>query len=97
MNEVIQQAINQLNKRLPHGKFQESAKFEILDEGYILLDKDGARIANVDAAVTLRADSNTFYNLFKGSLDPVTAVLSGKLDIDGDMKVAMTLAKALKK
>ena len=96
MSEVMQQAINQLNNRLSHRQFQESAKFNMLGEGYILLDRDGARIANADAAVTFTADADTFYKLFKGILNPMTAVLSGKLDIDGDMKVAMTLAKALK-
>ena len=94
MSDMIQQAVKELNQKTG-GSFDGSAKFVVDDEGTIMLDGEGARAADEDAEVTLTADSDTFREIFEGSLDPTSAFMSGRLKIDGDMGQAMKLASVL--
>lgn len=94
MSDMIQQAVKELNQKTG-GSFDGSAKFVVAEEGTIMLDGEGARAADEDAEVTLTADSDTFREIFEGSLDPTSAFMSGRLKIDGDMGQAMKLASTL--
>ena len=94
MSELIQTAVKELNQKTG-GSFDGSAKFDIEDEGTIMLDSEGARAADEPAEVTMRADADTFREIFEGSLDPTAAFMSGRLKIDGDMGQAMKLAQVL--
>lgn len=46
---------------------------------------------NSDADCTIRVSEEDFQRLIKGDLNPMGAVMSGKIKIDGDMGVAMKL------
>ncbi|QFU08653.1 SCP-2 sterol transfer family protein [Rhodobacteraceae bacterium THAF1] len=94
MSEMIDAAVKELNQKTG-GSFDGSAKFVVEDEGTIMLDGEGARAADEDAEVTMTADSDTFREIFEGSLDPTSAFMSGRLKIDGDMGQAMKLAQTL--
>ena len=58
---------------------------------------DGSNGGNVvsdsdaDAACTVKVSKDDFQQLIKGELNPMTAVMTGKIRIDGDMGVAMKL------
>ena len=96
MSDFLEQAAAGLNDKLSAaGGFDGSAKFEIADTGAIVLDSDGARVADDDADVTLSADAETFQAIFEGDLNPTSAFMSGKLTVDGDMGLAMKLAAVL--
>ncbi|MCY4300367.1 MAG: SCP2 sterol-binding domain-containing protein [Aestuariivita sp.] len=95
MTDIIETAISKLNERLSHGRFKASARFEISDEGTIYVDEQGACRSDCSADVTLQANAQTFHSLLVGKLNPLGAVLSGKLRVNGDTHVAMELAKAL--
>lgn len=94
MSDVINEAVNALNKKLSGG-FDGIAKFVIDGEGAIMLDGDGVRAADEDADVTLTASADTFQQILHGDLDPTSAFMSGKLSVDGDMGMAMKLGSAL--
>lgn len=89
------QAAARLNSKLAGGGFDGSARFEVSDVGAIMLDSDGARVADEQADVTLTADAETFQAIFEGEMNPTGAFMSGKLTIDGDMGLAMKLASVL--
>lgn len=95
MSEVIEQAVAALNAKLGDAGFDGTAKFEIEDEGCVMIDSDGARAADEEAEVTLSADQETFRAILEGDLNPTAAFMSGRLKIDGDMGAAMRLAPAL--
>ncbi|MEM7719384.1 MAG: SCP2 sterol-binding domain-containing protein [Pseudomonadota bacterium] len=95
MSDVIDHAVSALNEKLSGSGFDGTAKFVIDGEGAIMLDSDGARAGDDEAEVTMSADTDTFRDILDGSLNPTTAVMSGRLKIDGDMGVAMRLAPAL--
>ncbi len=66
-----------------------------LGENVILIDGTGD--SNVvsqedeEAACTISTDTDTFMQLKNGSLNPMMAVMSGKVKIKGDMGLAMKL------
>ncbi|ATG34833.1 MULTISPECIES: SCP2 sterol-binding domain-containing protein [Phaeobacter] len=94
MSETLTQAAETLNEKMDGG-FDGSAKFDITGMGTIMLDQNGARVADEEAEVTMTADAETFQSIIEGELNPTTAFMSGKLTIDGDMGTAMKLASAM--
>lgn len=95
MSEFLEKAATELNSKLADAGFSGTAKFSVEGEGAIMADSDGARVGDDDADVTLSADAETFQAIFDGELNPTSAFMSGKLTVDGDMGMAMTLASAL--
>lgn len=74
--------------------FGDKLKF-VLGDDVILIDGTGD--TNVvsqndeDAACTISTDAETFMKLKNGDLNPMMAVMSGKIKIKGDMGMAMKL------
>lgn len=95
MSDVIEKAVEALNAKLEGAGFDGTAKFVIEGEGAIMLDESGARAGDEEADVTMTADADTFQDILGGSLDPTSAFMSGRLQVDGDMGAAMRLAPAL--
>ncbi|MFW8634342.1 SCP2 sterol-binding domain-containing protein [Cribrihabitans pelagius] len=95
MSVTLEQAAAALNEKLDGEAFDSSAKFEIEDLGTIVLDSTGARVADEETEVTMKADAETFQAILAGELNPTAAFMSGKLSIDGDMGTAMKLAAVL--
>lgn len=95
MSEFLEKAAAELNSKLAAADFDGTAKFDIADEGAIMLDSDGARVSDDDADVTLSADAETFQAIFEGEINPTSAFMTGKLAVDGDMGMAMKLASVL--
>ncbi|TDL91255.1 SCP2 sterol-binding domain-containing protein [Meridianimarinicoccus aquatilis] len=94
MSDIIDGAVSKLDQKLG-GSFDGSAKFEIENEGTILVDQDGIRAGDSDTDVTLSADAETFREMLEGDLNPTAAYMGGRLRIDGDMGLAMKLGAAL--
>lgn len=95
MDDLIASAVDALNRRLTDGFTTGSAKFVVQDIGAITVDSSGARAADLAADVTLMATADTFLALVEGRLDPARAFMTGKLRIEGDVAMAMQLARAL--
>lgn len=94
MSDVIEKAVEAISEKL-NGSFDGSAKFMIEGEGAIMLDADGVRAGDEEAAVTLSADAATFQEILAGDLNPTTAFMTGRLSVDGDMGQAMALGSVL--
>ena len=94
MSDVITKAVAALNEKDSSG-FDGTAKFQIKDEGAIMIDCNGARAEDEAADVTLTADADTFQSILDGDLDPASAFMSGKLGVSGDMGTAMNLGQVL--
>lgn len=71
--------------------FDSSIKF-VFNEGVIHLD--GETISNDDkeAACTINMDLADFNSMMSGDLNPMEAFMGGKMQLDGDMNVAMQLS-----
>ena len=95
MSDVVAAAVNALNEKLGGNGFDGIAKFEIEDEGAIVIDKGGARASDDAADVTLSASADTFQDILAGNLDATSAFMTGRLKLDGDMGLAMRLGSVL--
>ena len=95
MSDVVEAAVDALNEKLGGNGFDGIAKFEIEDEGAIVIDEAGARASDDAADVTLSASADTFQDILAGNLDATSAFMTGRLKLDGDMGLAMRLGSVL--
>lgn len=76
----------------------KSIKFQF-NEGAVFIDLNGAapQISNADndADCTIITSIETMEQLRSGSLNPMMAMMSGKIKVKGDMSVAMKLQSLL--
>lgn len=95
MSDTVNEAVKVLGEKLSGADLPGTVKFAIQGEGAIMLDGSGARAGDEPADVTLTADADTFRGILSGDTNPTSAFMSGKLQVDGDMGMAMQLATAL--
>ncbi len=95
MSEVVEAAVDAINKRLGADGFDGSIRVEIEDEGALIIDQDGARASDEDADCTMTASADTLQGMLEGDVNPTAAFMSGKLKVEGDMSTAMKLGAAL--
>ncbi len=95
MSDVVAAAVDALNEKLGGNGFDGVAKFEIDDEGAIIIDEGGARASDDPADVTLSASADTFQDILTGNLDATSAFMTGRLKLDGDMGIAIRLGSIL--
>jgi putative sterol carrier protein len=71
-------------------------KFDLKGEGFIHID--GTTVSNADdpADCTVVISREDLEALARGQLDPMTAMMRGRLKIKGDMAVAMQLQSLLR-
>lgn len=92
MSDLISQACDAINAKLPEGGLGPSIVIEIKDEGTILIT-DQAAATDSDADCRLIASARTFQGLMDGSTNPMTAVMLGRLKVKGDASAALKLGK----
>lgn len=68
-------------------------KFDFGKDGVILLDGVARTVTNIDAAAetTISMSFDNFKKLAKGELNPTMAFMTGKIQVGGDMGLAMQL------
>jgi putative sterol carrier protein len=75
-------------------------KFDCGDDGVVMLDAES--IPNVvnnddgDAACTIKISLDDLDAMMSGDLDPMAAFSLGKLQLEGDMSIAMKLGSLLR-
>ena len=89
------------------GKMQENqawvpgktVKLDFGDQGVILLDGASSQVTENDSAAdtTIKTSWEDWQKMAAGELDGMTAFMTGKLKIDGDMSNAMQLQGVLAK
>tara|TARA_B100000902_G_scaffold399526_1_gene470806 strand:+ start:120 stop:410 length:291 start_codon:yes stop_codon:yes gene_type:complete len=95
MTNIIDTAIKALEEKLQGKSVDFSAKFEIENEGSIIVDNNGVRASSEDTDCTLIASAETFQDILSGETNPTSAFMSGNLKVEGSMGVAMQLGNIL--
>ena len=68
-----------------------SLKFDCGSEGIVVIDGNTVTNDDLDANCTVSLSLDTLKRLLLRELDPMTAFMTGKIKVDGDMDVAMKL------
>lgn len=93
MSDVIAAAVAALSEKVQG--FDGVAKFVIPGEGAIVIDAEGVRAGDDEADVVLTAEADVFQAILDGDINPTAAFMQGKLQVDGNMGMAMKLGSIL--
>ena len=92
---ALDEIADRINSELANKSFEGSLKFDCGNDGVIVLADGSASTADRDADCTLRLSEDNLKKLLTGKLNPMTAVMMGKIKISGDMGTAMKLGQLL--
>ncbi|QFT29052.1 SCP-2 sterol transfer family protein [Labrenzia sp. THAF82] len=87
----LEQLTEGVREKVSSGGIEESVKFDLGDTGQIFLQ--GSDVSNEDAEAdcTIKMTAEDLADLLSGDLDPTAAFMGGKMQVEGDMSVAMKL------
>ncbi len=92
---MLEDIADDICKGLDGKRFDGSLKFDCGDDGVIILDNGHVATRDQPTDCTLRLSTDNLKKLLRGQLNPMTAVMMGKIKISGDMAVAMKLGKLI--
>ncbi len=99
MSAYIDELISKLSAKYQEqeGSLDKSIKFDLTDEGtFIVEGRDIAKCEpDKEAACTLVLTKETLDEVIAGTLNPMMAVMGGKIKLEGDMMAAMALKDLL--
>ena len=73
----------------------KTVTIDLKGEGFIHIDGSTVTNENTPAACTVIVAKDDLVAMTQGAMDPTTAFMTGKLKINGDMSVAMSLQPIL--
>lgn len=94
-SHMLDEIAADIRKGLGDKSFDGSLKFDCGANGVVILDNGAVRTVDQDTDCTLRLSTENLKKLLRGQLNPMTAVMMGKIKISGDMGVAMKLGKLI--
>lgn len=92
---ALSDIVDGIQRGLSGKTFDGSLKFDCGADGVIVLADNQASTQDRETDCTLRLSTGNLKKLLTGNLNPMTAVMMGKIKISGDMSVAMKLGKLI--
>ena len=104
MSSLMTRAADYVNEKLSGLSFDGHVRISIENEGQIIVDEDGARTlspegntsGDEDVDCLVSTDRDTFSAVLDGHLDPMTAFMTGRLQISGDLGAVAKLGNVLR-
>jgi putative sterol carrier protein len=84
-----------IRERVAGSGFDKSVKFDLGDDGVIVVDGQSVSTEDAGADCTITITKDNFEDLIAGELNPTMAFMSGKIKVAGDMSIAMQLSQVL--
>lgn len=84
-----------IRERVAGSGFDKSVKFDLGDDGVIVVDGQNVSTEDAGADCTITITKENFLALTAGELNPTMAFMSGKIKVAGDMSIAMQLSQVL--
>lgn len=84
-----------IKDRVAAGSFDSVVKFNCGDDGVLVVDNQTVSTQDQEADCTIGISLEDLQSIVAGELDPTGAFMQGKLQIEGDMSVAMKLGQVL--
>jgi len=91
----IEDIAAKLKPRVEASSFDRSVKFDTGGDGVIVIDGNSISTTDAPADCTIKLSLSDFEDLLAGELDPMSAFMTGKIKVEGDMSVAMALQQLL--
>ena len=85
-----------LRDRVAASGFDKVVKFDCGADGVIVINKTEVTRQDMPADMTLTLSQKNLEKLIRGKLNPMTGVMTGKLKVSGDARIAMKLGELLK-
>ena len=86
---------DKIRARVASGGFGRSVKFNCGSDGVVVIDGSTVSTADGEADCTITLSKDDMEAMMAGDLNPTMAFMQGKLKIEGDMSVAMSLSQVL--
>lgn len=86
---------DQMRAKVADSGFDKSVKFDLGSAGVIVIDGKTVSTTDAPADCTITMSKDDFDALVAGELNPTAAFMQGKLRVDGDMSVAMSLSSLI--
>ncbi|MEP2784146.1 MAG: SCP2 sterol-binding domain-containing protein [Pseudoruegeria sp.] len=94
MSELTTKVAKRINARFGEKTLDGTYKL-ILEGEPVFIDQNGAHLIDETADCTITMSEKNFTKLIKGDLNPAIAVMTGKIKIAGDLKLATKLSSLL--
>lgn len=87
----LEQLTEGVREKVAGGGIEESVKFDLGGDGVIFVQGSDVTNADDDADCTIKISAEDLADLLSGELNPTAAFMGGKMQVEGDMSVAMKL------
>ena len=84
-----------IRERVAGSGFDKSVKFDLGDDGVIVVDGQNVSTEDAGADCTITISKDNFLALTAGELNPTMVFMTGKIKVAGDMSIAMQLSQVL--
>ncbi|MFZ1772989.1 MAG: SCP2 sterol-binding domain-containing protein [Rhizobiaceae bacterium] len=91
----MQDIAEKIRTRVAGGGFDRSVKFNCGSDGVVVVNGASVSTEDGEADCTISLSKDDMESLMSGDLNPTMAYMQGKLKIEGDMSVAMSLSQVL--
>lgn len=95
MTETDDDIPQELRDRVAASDFDKVMKFDCGDDGVLVINRKEVTREDMEADCTIRLSRKNLEKLLKGQLNPMTAFLTGKIKVEGDTSVALSLQSLL--
>jgi putative sterol carrier protein len=91
-----EEMVQLLQRGVDHAPLNGSLKFDSGTDGVIILEEQSVSTVDRDADCTIKITAPNLAKLIMGKLNPLTGVVTGKLKVSGDARIALKLGELLK-
>ena len=92
---TLQEIAELVQKGVSHSGFAESLKFDCGAAGQLVIRDGQVGLDDQDTDCTLKLSLDNLGKLVQGKLNPMTAVMTGKLKVSGNPTIALKLKELL--
>jgi putative sterol carrier protein len=91
----LEQLTNDIRDKVSGGGIEESVKFDLGEDGTIFLQGSEVSNEDADADCTIKMSAEDLSDMLSGDLNPTAAFMGGKMQVEGEMSVAMKLGSVV--